>query len=193
MAQYKSSTTGYRIEQVKENLKKWLLARRAISFDEFKYYGYNADILAITERLYAIEIEIKTTSVNFYLDFEKGYKHGYLHQGLMANKFYFCVPAEIVKEIMVPDAYGLLTFDGEYNIHQVKKAPLLRDSIADEDVVFCGMATLLKGKRSDPLLISPTCTCEIDKSMAVNFRPVRKNGDRRYVVKEYNKFFNGTY
>lgn len=160
-----------------------------IPFSDFKYYGFIADVFGITERCKTIEVEIKSSRQDYFNDFSKQYKHSHLLQGMMAAKFYVCCPDAMIKPAEVPAKYGLLYIIEMQEIKMIRKADFLHDRMAEHGIIHTLLSTAKDMTNIRRAAIAASNKCEIDQSIALNFKPKQfKNGNAK-MIEEYNTFF----
>lgn len=104
-------------------------------------YYWESDFFFITKSDYATEIEVKTNRSDYFADFNKSQKHDVLQTGQTnigdeekpwirnrrrPNKFYYCVPENLISVDEIPDYAGLMYFYNDYRgIRTIKPAPFL--------------------------------------------------------------------
>jgi len=81
---------------------------------------------------YCYEIEIKVSRADFFKDFKKDKKHIWLKTGLFEgfenkfrpNRFYYCVPENLIKIEEIPEYAGLMYIKNG-NVFTIKEAPFI--------------------------------------------------------------------
>jgi hypothetical protein len=94
-------------------------------------FNWESDYFSVANQSYYIyEVEIKLSRADFKKDFTKVGKHNLLvrnneNADKIPNRFYYCCPEGMIKKEELPAYAGLLYFDKNYKIRQVRPAPLL--------------------------------------------------------------------
>lgn len=130
-------------KEIKTKLMHFFRFRKRYKFIATEAGRWESDVLVGNEEE-VIEIEVKVSLADFKNDFKKK-KHSVYknptpyHKGNLPNKFYFCVPPELVGEVMPllkGSPYGLLecladkiTPKGSF-IKTIKKAEELRQGVS---------------------------------------------------------------
>lgn len=141
-------------------LREWLSHHKVVA--HYYYFGWESDILVLTNSGLLWEIEIKTSRRDFYNDFHKlvqfrifnnqrdtnQYKHGLLKKvwnGLehpndrqeVPNRFFFAIPDGVIEPNDVPEYAGLITFRKYGAFVQRKLAPILhKDNVINYERLF---------------------------------------------------------
>jgi len=122
-----------------EMLKYWRF-KRGYSFCATEVHnGFEIADILVSNGNQIIEIEIKTSYSDFLADFKNKFKHKYKNEEkkyyhLKANKFYFCVSADIKEKCLKyltenNYEYGLYSFNGHLeNIKKCKKLKKLTEN-----------------------------------------------------------------
>jgi len=94
----------------------------------------NNDVMVITKNGFTIDIEVKISKYDLWKGEAKKFKHKWLKtnpsKNYHANKFYICVPTELLDEAekwvnTINNKYGIIEYSGNRNVFIVKKASLL--------------------------------------------------------------------
>lgn len=75
------------------------------------YQNFESDFISVNRSGYLTEFEIKRSRSDFKADFKKGDKHTLIQHGELANRFYFCAPAGLLKAQDIPDYCGWIEFE----------------------------------------------------------------------------------
>jgi len=154
--------------QIQDLLFRWLNGRgQRWVCPNTNIFGWEADLVAISEAGRAIEYEIKVSRSDFKAD-NKGHHKIRKHQNLQfrtpncPNSFYYAVPAGLIKVEEVPEYAGLLTvcvhiLKGEFQLASgrrtqefpvveiVKRAPLLHgNAIASAKLAYLQRGLMLR-------------------------------------------------
>lgn len=100
------------------------------------YFGfYEMDLFRLLDSGYSVEYEIKVSRSDFKADFKKSFKtysglksdkHYDLANGKrVCNRFFFVVPANLVKVEEIPDHCGLIYYHADGRMEVIKNAKML--------------------------------------------------------------------
>lgn len=90
-------------DRIANELSIWLNKEKTITFKEFHYKGFRADVLEINHNYEVVEYEIKTSVGDYNNDFLKknkdgSLKHDLIFSGNYCNKFYFVMPPHLLEK-----------------------------------------------------------------------------------------------
>ena len=116
-----------------------------------KAFGYEADMLAITNKKIVVEFEIKRSKSDFHADFKnKKFKHRLLNdRKYPVNFFYFVCEEKLLEIEDIPEPYGLIWVK-EKNTKQILIQPKEKEYVV---IIKRKARELHKNKLSDMLLI----------------------------------------
>lgn len=124
-------------KDIQSKIYLWKVDHQSIIIPNKKITFWEADILIITKADILYEYEIKISRTDFKKDTkDKKQKHHCLQKGigLIPNYFYYCCPAELIKEQEIPEYSGLIYFkENDAFGELIKKAPKLTDKKCSND------------------------------------------------------------
>lgn len=105
-------------------------------------YDWETDFFVMQNSGYCYEIEIKISRSDFFIDFKKKNKHEVLSKGgaLRPNKFYYCVPENLISPNEVPSYAGLMYMIRGHSmseIRTIKEPSFLHKDRLNLDSILC--------------------------------------------------------
>lgn len=115
--------------KIQASLIIWARGNTDIIIPNFYYGNTECDLFKITGSDFVIEYEIKISRSDFFADFKKqgGKKHLHLQGGSThcPNRFYYVMPAGLIKVDECPKYAGLLEWNQYESFDTLKNAPLI--------------------------------------------------------------------
>ena len=142
-------------DRIANELSIWLNKEKTITFKEFHYKGFRADVLEINHNYEVVEYEIKTSVGDYNNDFLKknkdgSLKHDLIFSGNYCNKFYFVMPPHLLREEDISENYGIIHYTGN-GFEIIRGAELLLPVEICEDFQSAIYTQLLKDNKLDEI------------------------------------------